>query len=130
VRRFFAPLPLLAAIACASEAKLTPIIGPDGTRMFHAQCRGDEGRCFEMAGQSCPQGYDLARTLGERDNFLVRCRQGGTAGWVPSVDLAPTPYGSPGTAARTYTTPVPVTTAPPGYPPLGPGRPPPNDVGY
>lgn len=130
VGRFALCLPLIA-LACAAEPKATPIIGPDGSRMFHVSCAGNEARCYELAGERCPMGYDLGRTIGERGSLLVRCRGPGLtaagSGWAPTVDLAPSPYGPPAPGGKPYVTPVPVTTAPPGYPPLGPAK---NDVGY
>jgi hypothetical protein len=139
VHRPLVGLTFFAALACASEPKLVPIIGPDGSPMFHASCSGQESRCYELAGQQCPSGYDVGRTFGERGNFLIRCRHAGYAGtspsWAPALDLAPTPYGAPPTMSSPYSSAVPLTTAPPGYPPLGTGNPPTtkpsnNDVGY
>jgi hypothetical protein len=92
--------------------------------MLHVSCGSDESRCYALAGEHCPTGYDLARTGAAAGNFLVRCR---TAS-VPLPQSGPTaalPFYAPMSPA-----PAPVTTAP-GYPPLGSGRPyDPNDVGY
>lgn len=135
VRRFVPLLASVAVLACAAEPKVTPIVGPDGSRMFHVSCGGQEARCYELAGERCPNGYEFGRTIRERGSLLVRCRMPGegtqSSGWVPMVDLAPTPYGAPSPSGKPYVTPVPVTTAPAGYPPLGPGAPPAkNDIGY
>lgn len=134
MRRFSAVFAVFAGVACASEPKLTPVVGPDGSQMFHVSCAGHEGRCYALAGERCPQGYDIGRTPGERGNFLVRCRQPGYSAsapsWAPTLELAPTPYGTSSPPVSV----VPATTAPPGYPPLGPARAPEgapkNDVGY
>lgn len=106
--------------------------------MFHVSCGANEARCYQLAGERCPGGYDLGRTAAGRGNFLLRCRPPGSPpgnanSWVTELDLAPTPYGS--TVQGPYNVPVPVTTVPPGYPPLGGGGPPapkptPGDVGY
>lgn len=137
-----APLGLLSALllapACASEPRVTPIVGPDGSPMLHVSCGGAEASCFELAGRRCPQGYEMARTQGDSGNYLVRCRgqvgsgtwapRGSGASWAPTVELAPSPYATPMGPAP-YRAPVPMTTVPPGYPPLGPspGGP---DLGY
>lgn len=121
------------ALSCAVEATVSPIVGPDGSRMFHLSCKGQEARCYQLAGERCPTGYDLSRTHSDRESFLLRCRGPGQAalqsGWAPRIDLAPTPYGS---SSAPYPTAVPLTTTPPGYPPLGSGlKPlPKDDVGY
>jgi hypothetical protein len=129
--RAFPALALATPIvaACASEPRSVPIVGPDGTAMFHVSCGRDEARCFELSGQSCPHGYEMLRTQGEVGNYLVRCRNRVTqSGWAPALDLAPSPYATP-LGAVPYRTPMPMTTVPPGYPPLGPGDSGP-DAGY
>ncbi len=94
--------------------------------MFHVSCSGSEVKCYELAGQRCPQGYELGRT--PAGNLLVRCRVAvAGSNWAPALELAPTPYAS-ATGSANYATPVPMTTVPPGYPPLVPGRR--DDVGY
>jgi hypothetical protein len=123
---------VLGAVACAPRPKATPVLGPDGTRMVHLSCPGDEASCLRLAGEHCPRGYEIGPGLGERGSYLVRCRAtAGATGWAPTVDLAPSPYGAPPAGARPYVTPHPVTTTPRGYPPLGGGSPSqPSDVGY
>lgn len=132
--RFVPGFVLFAALSCASEPKVVPIVGPDGSAMFHVSCSGQDSRCYQLAGQRCPHGYDIAPT--QQGNYLVRCRLPGQVAasggsWAPMVDLAPSPYGATPSGPRPYLAPVPVTTAPSGYPPLGPGKPPgKDDVGY
>lgn len=65
---------LLACAACAVQPVAYPIVGPDGTQMLHVNCGADEGRCFQLAGQSCPYGYDMyAVHPPSGETFLVRC---------------------------------------------------------
>lgn len=126
---------LLGAIglACAPQSRAVPIVGPDGSRMLHVSCGSDEARCYQLASEHCPYGYDLSKTASD-GNFLLRCRawQSGltTSFQAPPLvvdpyapQLAPSPYGS--------------ASAPPArspYPPLGGGtagntnRP--SDLGY
>jgi hypothetical protein len=74
---------------CTRQSHIRPLVGPDGTPMFHVSCGGDQGACFELAGRSCPQGYALVPLFDRRDNnFLVRCR---TGGGNPLAWSAPTP---------------------------------------
>ncbi|MCC6665950.1 MAG: hypothetical protein IT375_19500 [Polyangiaceae bacterium] len=137
MRWFAAALVGSLASACASDPKVSSIVGPDGSSMFHLSCAGQEARCFQLAGERCPGGYDLTRTQQGRDTFLLRCRAPGqisaSSTWAPRADLAPSPYGAPPVGSPStmpYARPLPVTTVPPGYPPLAPGSGPKNDVGY
>lgn len=133
MRRITAASVCSLIVSCAAEPSVAPIVGPDGTPMFHVSCRGHESRCYQLAGERCPAGYDLSRTHSDRESFLLRCRGPGRAAlpssWAPGPNLAPAPYSS---TAAPYPTAVPVTTAPPGYPPLGSGMQPlpKDDVGY
>lgn len=136
MRYFAATVAGALAVSCASDPKVSPIVGPDGTGMFHLSCSSQESRCFEMAGERCPTGYDLSRIQQGRDTFLLKCRAPGqipaSSTWATRADLAPSPYGAPppSPSSTPYARPVPVTTVPPGYPPLGAGSAPKNDVGY
>lgn len=130
------PAAALLAAACAGQPRAVPIVGPDGSPMYHVSCGGSEASCYELAGRQCPQGYEIARTQGESGNYLVRCRARGVVGtwtqpspgggWAPTLDLAPSPYSTPMGAAPHR------APSPPGYPPLGPSNPSPGgtDVGY
>lgn len=87
--------------------------------MLFVRCGSDTGRCYELAGQNCPGGYDLFPSIGrEAGDVLVRCRVArpyGTSawGWAPAPDPVD-PWAPRGAA------PAPPSTAPP--PPLsGPG---------
>lgn len=63
-----------ALLACASPGS-QPIVGPDGSAMAHVHCGSDQGTCFRIAGELCPQGYEIKPVLSGNDgNFLVRCR--------------------------------------------------------
>lgn len=71
---------LLAAVlgaclaGCASPGSQR-IVGPDGSPMAHVHCGSDQGTCFRIAGELCPNGYDMKPVLrGNDGNFLVRCR--------------------------------------------------------
>src|SRR6478735_10001559 len=67
---------LLLAPGCAEPPGAARIVGPDGTRMLHVHCEGEQVACFQIAGDRCPHGYDLSPIFNPRDgNFLVRCRE-------------------------------------------------------
>jgi len=67
---------LLLSASCAEPPGAAHIVGPDGTRMLHVHCAGDQVACFEIAGERCPHGYDLSPVFDPHDgNFLVRCRE-------------------------------------------------------
>jgi hypothetical protein len=73
----------LGFTACgAAEPNVSQIVGPDGTRAYYVSCAGSEARCFQLAGESCPLGYDYAAT--PRGNLLVRCKD----------LMAPSPYAA------------------------------------
>jgi hypothetical protein len=79
-------------VACAESPGATRIVGPDGTRMLHVHCAAEQVACFRIAGEQCPQGYDLSPVFDPRDgNFLVRCRDPQT----PSVVVASSPTARP-----------------------------------
>jgi hypothetical protein len=96
--------------------------------MFHVSCGGDEARCFELAGRTCPMGYEFAPTANR--NYLVRCHEPGAVA-IASRDgaLAPSPYAmmsAPNTQALAPNPyrPIPAQGAPPPastatFPPLG-----------
>jgi hypothetical protein len=127
-----AALCLLLAIACTRRDRVEPaahpIVGPDGSPMLHVSCGQNEARCYELAGHSCPNGYELALT--PRNNLLVRCRPGAPAASQAVVSslsssgaggadtLAPSPYAIQETVQPWPTEPL----APSPYPPLAPGR--------
>jgi hypothetical protein len=84
---------LLVASGCAEQPGASRIVGPDGTRMLHVHCGGEQVACFQIAGAHCPQGYDLSPVFDPRDgNFLVRCREAQAA---PVIAKAPTPAPTP-----------------------------------
>ena len=86
---------LLVVGGCAQAPRARAITGPDGSEMFHVSCGADQGACFELAGRSCPRGYELAPVFGERDdNFLVRCR----AASVATAESTPAPVAAPSAA--------------------------------
>gem|GEM_PF-1128596 len=88
---------LLAVLACQSPGS-QPIVGPDGSPMAHVHCGSDQGVCFRIAGELCPNGYELKPVLSGRDgNFLVRCRSAHTAVAAACPTVPPAPVA---TAAR------------------------------
>ena len=63
------------ALGCVETPGAEHIVGPDGTRMLHVHCGDEQVACFQLAGESCPNGYDLSPIFDPHDgNFLVRCR--------------------------------------------------------
>lgn len=92
---------LLLASGCVEQPGAAGIVGPDGTRMLHVHCGGDQVACFQIAGARCPHGYDLSPVFDPRDgNFLVRCRVPQAATVIaqspaPAPSAAPAPNASP-----------------------------------
>jgi hypothetical protein len=140
--RWLLVLLALAPACTVQEPPVSRLIGPDGARVYHVSCADSEARCFQLAGESCPFGYDYAAT--PQRNLLVRCK----AAMAPNPYLAfsdpprpladrnpytekllPNPYSAPNvTPAPAETAPPlgPQTTVPsPGYPPPTPNLPPP-----
>ncbi len=107
-------LALLGALlvsACAQPksaqdaGRVRAIVGPDGSQMLHVSCGDDEGLCYQIAGQSCPSGYDVGRThTQERGQFFVRCRP-------------PNPYGAAWSQRGPNAGPASPPTPPPSTPP-------------
>jgi hypothetical protein len=96
VRRFAAAVLSSGVIACTATPSVYRIVGPDGSPMLHVSCGREQGRCFQLAGERCPNGYGI-HTIGpaEHGNFLVRCRP---ASYAPPVLTAAAP-GAPSTYA-------------------------------
>ncbi|MFZ5894437.1 MAG: hypothetical protein ACOY0T_25470 [Myxococcota bacterium] len=62
-------------LGCAHEPRARNITGPDGSPMVHVSCGSDQSACFELAGRSCPTGYNLFPIFDAHDNnYLVRCQ--------------------------------------------------------
>jgi len=90
---------LLLTAGCAEAPGATRIVGPDGTRMLHVHCAGEQVACFQLAGERCPHGYDLSPVFEPRDgNFLVRCREPQTAPVIAASSPAPRPNSRPAAA--------------------------------
>lgn len=112
--RWLLALGALFAACAPVEAPVSQLVGPDGSRMYHVSCAGSEARCFRLAGQACPFGYDYAST--PQRNLLVRCR----AAMAPNPYLAysdpprpieeENPYAEK-LLANPYSTPAPATPA-------------------
>jgi len=103
---------LLLVFGCAEQPGASAIVGPDGTRMLHVHCGGEQVACFQLAGARCPHGYDLSPIFDPRDgNFLVRCREPRTAPVIAKQPAAPAP--SPVAASVS-----PVATANDRWPPV------------
>jgi len=65
----------LVFVGCVATPGAERIVGPDGTLMLHVHCGDEQVVCFQMAGERCPNGYDLSPIFDPHDgNFLVRCR--------------------------------------------------------
>jgi hypothetical protein len=73
---------LSAALFCASVSFLLgcthsgvrQVTAPNGTAALHVSCPRDAGRCYELAGQHCPRGYQIAPAYGpQASSFLVQC---------------------------------------------------------
>ena len=109
VKRFagFGLVLVLLGVGCSAPG-VRPIVGPDGSAMLHVHCGGDQAKCFELAGQSCPRGYDLSPIFDvSQGNYLVRCRAASagrvatTNTWHPNDDVVPLrPHATPTTSSR------------------------------
>ncbi len=108
-----ASLGLLLLVGCVEPPGAARIIGPDGTVMLYVHCAGEQVACFQIAGDHCPEGYDLSPVFDPHDgNFLVRCRQ------APVTSVASNP------APRAATAPRPAAAAArDGWPPTEVARP-------
>jgi hypothetical protein len=86
----------LFAPSCAEPPGAARIVGPDGTRMLHVHCEGEQVACFQIAGERCPRGYDLSPIFDPHDgNFLVRCREPQTSPVVIANAHSVVPNTSP-----------------------------------
>jgi hypothetical protein len=82
-------------VACASPGSQR-IVGPDGSPMAHVHCGSDQGVCFRLAGELCPNGYDMKPVLSGNDgNFLVRCRAPRSVAQIAPTCPLPAPASSP-----------------------------------
>ena len=77
LQRFFQSVALAAVaplvVACV-QPTVRPIVGPSGDPTLFISC-GDTGECYELAGRSCPNGYDIQRARGATlESYLVHCR--------------------------------------------------------
>jgi len=100
-------LTLSVLAGCSQTPRARSIVGPDGSAMLHVSCSGDQGACFELAGQSCPAGYELSPVFSDRDDhFLVRCRLAAVA--ASAAQPAP---------AAALANPYPAASSPPPWPP-------------
>lgn len=112
VRWAFVLVGVLVSASC-SEPRAVPIVGPDGSRMFHVSCGRHEAECYRLAGESCPYGYDVGRTLSGGGNMLVRCRRPMQQPVYPVARTsAPAVPAAPAPPARTGATPPPPAPAP------------------
>ncbi len=81
---------VLLFVGC-SEPRAVPIIGPDGSHMFHVSCGDREAECYRLAGERCPYGYDVGRTVAGAGNMLVRCRAPMLEPAYPTAQYRPSP---------------------------------------
>jgi len=81
--------------ACV-QPTVRPIVGPSGDPTLFISC-GDTGECYELAGRSCPNGYDIQRARGATlESYLVHCRAQPSAEPVYySARSTPAPYSQP-----------------------------------
>src|SRR5262245_32374587 len=64
-------MPLL--VGCV-QPSVRPIVGPSGDATLFISC-SDTGQCYQLAGQSCPNGYDIQRAHGAAvESYLVHCK--------------------------------------------------------
>lgn len=64
-------MPLLSGCV---QPTVRPIVGPSGDPTLFISC-SDTGQCYELAGRSCPNGYDIQRARGATvESYLVHCR--------------------------------------------------------
>lgn len=96
---------------CAQPPGAARIVGPDGTRMLHVHCAGEQVACFQIAGDRCPHGYDLSPVFDPRDgNFLVRCREPQTSPAVVAGAPPARPNNNPAAAVSDRWPPAEVAT--------------------
>lgn len=56
------------------QPTVRPIVGPSGSPTLFISC-ADTGQCYELAGSSCPHGYDIQRARGASiESYLVHCK--------------------------------------------------------
>ncbi len=61
MHRIFALFPLTIVAAACVRAEATPVVGPDGQPgWFAVSCKRNQANCYEMAGEVCPGGYEIA----------------------------------------------------------------------
>jgi hypothetical protein len=96
---------------CVEPPGAAHIVGPDGTRMLHVHCKGEQVACFQIAGDRCPHGYDLSPIFDPHDgNFLVRCREPQASPVVVASSKAPAPNTNPSAAVSDRWPPAEVAT--------------------
>ncbi|HVY29768.1 MAG TPA: hypothetical protein VHB79_24580 [Polyangiaceae bacterium] len=83
--------------------------------MAHVHCGADQGICFRIAGELCPNGYDIQPVMsGSEGNFLVRCHG---ARLPPVVAAAPSAVAPPAGWASAHTPPAPSSGSGEHWPP-------------
>lgn len=100
---------LSSLVSCHERPEAVyPITGPDGSPMVHISCGDRPGRCYQIAGQVCPYGYDLFPTvIDSQTDVLAKCVRA-PAEATKQAAAATTNSGSPS----------PLVTVDPGLPPL------------
>ncbi|HYP89070.1 MAG TPA: hypothetical protein VEQ59_12980 [Polyangiaceae bacterium] len=102
-----------ALLGCASPGSQR-IVGPDGSPMAHVHCGSDQGTCFRIAGEICPNGYEMKPVMSGHDgNFLVSCRAPRAVAQVAPSCVAPTTAAAPAVTSlmSPYPWPPPQATA-------------------
>ncbi|HEU5077320.1 MAG TPA: hypothetical protein VFU02_24180 [Polyangiaceae bacterium] len=77
VQRFLPSLLVAGLVPFLSgcvQPSVRPIVGPSGSPTLFISC-AETGQCYELAGQSCPNGYDIQRAPSATvESYLVHCR--------------------------------------------------------
>ncbi|HEY6722811.1 MAG TPA: hypothetical protein VI197_02235 [Polyangiaceae bacterium] len=103
------------------QPTVRPIVGPSGDPTLFISC-SDTGQCYELAGRSCPNGYDIQRARGAAvESYLVHCRAQPapeqpayySAQPAPQQAWAPQPAWAPATSAPATTQPWAQSAPPP-----------------
>jgi hypothetical protein len=85
---------------CVEQPGAERIVGPDGTHMLHVHCPDEQVACFQIAGERCPNGYDLSPIFDPHDgNFLVRCREPRAAAGIATATVPPARGGAVSSAS-------------------------------
>ena len=74
-------LAFVLALLAGCVSRVHEVKGPDGKTALAVKC-GDATRCYQKAGELCPNGYDLVGNPvydGSVTTLVVECKAAGTA---------------------------------------------------